>query len=90
MSNKEILGRIGFVIITFIFVVFLINAQDTGFWVTLPTVTPNLANKKSLELLWTTLVTATIIQGLVLYAAILGSNLQFTPMTKKKINEDER
>ncbi|MFX0182343.1 MAG: hypothetical protein ACFE95_04590 [Candidatus Hodarchaeota archaeon] len=89
MSNKEIFGRIGFAIITFILLMFFITAQESGIWATLPTVKPSRANQKSLELLWTTLATATIIQGFMLYAALLGSNLQFTPTAKEKENKEE-
>lgn len=88
MNNKETLGRIGFALITFILLILFVDTQD-GVWVNLPTVSLNLANKNSLSLLWTTLVTATIIQAFMLYTALLGSNLQFTPATIKKNYEDE-
>ena len=89
MNNKEIFGRIGFTIIIFILLMFFIAAQESGFWATLPAVKPSKANQESLELLWSTLATATIIQGFMLYAALLGSNLQFTPTKKEKRNKEE-
>ncbi|MFX1284926.1 MAG: hypothetical protein ACFFB5_14795 [Promethearchaeota archaeon] len=89
MNNKEVLGRIGFAIIGFILLVLIVDAQDSGAWATLQTVKPNLANERSLGLLWTTLATSTIIQGFMLYAALLGSNLQFSPPTKEREKEEE-
>lgn len=89
MNNKEILGRIGFAIIAFILLVLFIDGQDNGIWATLPTIQLSLANERSLSLLWTTLATSTIIQGFMLYAALLGSNLQFSAPTKEEENEEE-
>lgn len=89
MNNKEVLGRIGFAIILFILIVLFINNQGGGFWATLPAVEQSSANEKSLELLWTTLATSIIIQGFMLYTALLGSNLQFSPPPKEREHEEE-
>ncbi len=89
MSNKDIFGKVGFIIIVFFLFVFFLGAQESGTWAILQTTDPSSANEKSLELLWTTLVTATLIQGFLIYAALLGSNLQFTPVTKKQKDKEE-
>ena len=89
MNHKETFGKIGFAIITFLLLIFFIEAQGSGNWVTLEGYDPNLANQRSLELLWTTLASATLIQGFMLYSALLGANSQFTPPTKKFNNKEE-
>ncbi len=89
MSNKDLFGKIGIAVIVFFLLVFFLEAQESGIWAILQTTDPDSANEKSLELLWTTLVTATLIQGFLIYAALLGSNLQFTPITKKQDNKEE-
>ncbi|PWI47422.1 hypothetical protein CEE45_12030 [Candidatus Heimdallarchaeota archaeon B3_Heim] len=89
MNHKETFGKIGFFIITFLLLIFFIEAQGSGNWATLQAVDSSLANQRSLELLWTTLVTATLIQGFMLYSALLGANSQFTPPTKKVNNKEE-
>ncbi|MFX1534585.1 MAG: hypothetical protein ACFFDI_10220 [Promethearchaeota archaeon] len=81
MSNKEVFTKIGLILI--IFLLFLVGLQAQGLsWASLPTSPLATANTTSLQLLWTTLVAATLIQGFVIFAALLGANLQFTPVKK--------
>ncbi len=87
MSNKDTYGKIGIFIIIFLLLIFIIMAQGSGIWATLETVDPSSANQKSLQLLWTTFVTATLIQGFLIYATLLGSNLQFSPVSKNDKEE---
>ena len=89
MNYKETFGKICFVTIIFLLLVLFLETQGDGNWATLQTIEQNLANQKSLELLWTTLVTATLIQGFMLYSALLGVNSQFTPPTKKPNNKED-
>lgn len=89
MIQKDSLGKIGLFLIIFLLVIILLEAQGVGNWAILQTVDPGIANQRSLELMWTSLVTATIIQGFLLYTALLGANSQFTPPTKKVNNKEE-
>ncbi|MFX1512498.1 MAG: hypothetical protein ACFFCQ_07925 [Promethearchaeota archaeon] len=89
MSNKEMVGKIGIAILIFALLLFIIDARAPDVWATLPGFSSDTANDKSLEFLWKEpLVTATLIQGFVLFAALLGINLQFTPTRKKKKGDD--
>ena len=90
MSRKELFGKIGIVLVSFLLVLFLLNSLSTGIWAeTLSTVSRGTANKESLRLLWTVVVTATIIQAFVFYVALLGMNMLFNPLIKKNKQRDE-
>ena len=90
MSRKELFGKIGIVLVSFLLVLFLLNSLSTGIWAeTLSTVSRGTANKESLRLLWTVVVTATIIQAFVFYVALLGMNMLFNPLIKKNKQGDE-
>lgn len=79
MGSKEMFAKIG--LVSIIFMLFLVIINDQGnIWATLSTVDVTLANSQSLELLWTGLVAATLLQGFVVFAALLGANLLFTPV----------
>lgn len=82
MGYKEMFAKIG--LVSIIFMLFLVIINGLGnIWADpskLPLVDVALANNQSLELLWTTLVAATLLQGFVVFAALLGANLQFTPV----------
>ncbi|MHA1450054.1 MAG: hypothetical protein ACTSP4_11595 [Candidatus Hodarchaeales archaeon] len=79
MGFKEMFAKIG--LISIIFMLFLVVINDQGnIWANLSTVDVALANGQSLQLLWTGLVAATLLQGFVVFAALLGANLQFTPV----------
>lgn len=83
MSSKDMFGKIGLAVVIFILLLFVLDARGTGLWAA---VDPDAGAKDPLELLWKKdfLVTATIIQAFVLFAALLGINLQFAPITGKK------
>jgi len=87
MSNKDIFGKIGIFLIIFVLLIFVIMTQGSEIWATLETVDSSLANQISLQILWTTLVTATLIQGFLIYSALLGANSQFSPSSKKNKGE---
>jgi amino acid transporter len=90
MSSKEMFGKIGIVLVSFLLVLFLLNSLSTGIWAeTLSTVSRGTANKESLRLLWTVVVTATIIQAFVFYVALLGMNMLSNPLIKKNKQRDE-
>jgi len=88
MSNKDTYGKIGIFIIIFLFLILIITTQESEIWATLDTVDPSSANHTSLQLLWTTLATATLIQGFLIYSALLGSNSQFSPVSEKNKEEN--
>jgi predicted secreted protein len=87
MTNKETFSKIGIFFIIFILLVFFIMTQGSDIWATLDTVDINLANQKTLQFLWTTLVTAILIQGFLIYSALLGANSQFSLPSKKTKGE---
>jgi hypothetical protein len=88
MSNKDTYGKIGIFILIFLLLIVIIMTQGTEIWATLDTVDPSTANYTSLQLLWTTFVTATLIQGFLIYSALLGSNSQFSPTSKQTKEEN--
>jgi len=88
MSNKETYGKIGIFLLVFLMLIAIIMDQGTEIWATLETVDPSSANHTSLQLLWTTLATATLIQGFLIYSALLGSNSQFSPVSKQNKEEN--
>ena len=81
--SREMFGKIGLAVVIFILLLFVLDARGTGLWAA---VDPDADENDPLELLWQKefLVTATIIQAFVLFAALLGINLQFAPITGKK------
>ncbi|MFX0117478.1 MAG: hypothetical protein ACFFB3_23225 [Candidatus Hodarchaeota archaeon] len=83
MSAKDMFGKIGLAILIFMLLLFVVDSRGTGLWAV---VDPSAGANDPLELLWKQdfLVTATIIQAFVLFAALLGINLQFAPITGKK------
>ncbi len=91
MSYKKMFGKIGITLVSFFLILFLLNSLGSGMWAeTLSTVNRGTANEVSLRLLWTTVVTATIIQAFVFYVALLGMNMVFNPLIKKNQQEDEQ
>lgn len=87
MTNKDTFSKIGIFFIIFVLLVFLIMSQGSDIWAILDTVDISLANQNTLQLLWTTLVTAILIQGFLIYSALLGANSQFSPPSKKNKGE---
>ena len=83
MSNKDIFSKIGIFILIFILLIFVIMTQGSEIWAILETVDSSLVNQMSLQILWTTLATAILIQGFLIYSALLGANSQFLPPSKK-------
>lgn len=79
MSNKELVAKVGLVTIIFLLFLLVLDSLSPGS-ATLSAVSVTLANVQSLELLWTVLATATLLQAFVIFAALLGANLQFTPV----------
>ena len=78
MSNKQVFGTISLSIFVFLLLLIVVtNIQDSNTWTDVATGTTT-----SLELLWTNLFPAVLIQGFVLFAALLGVSLQFTPVKK--------
>ncbi|MHA2298312.1 MAG: hypothetical protein ACXAEU_18355 [Candidatus Hodarchaeales archaeon] len=80
MSYKDVFSKIGLVSIIFLLFLIVIDTQVIT-WATLNTVDKTTANIQSLQLMWTTLVAATLIQGFVIFSALLGANLQFSPQS---------
>jgi hypothetical protein len=89
MSNKDAYGKIGIFLLIFLLLISIIMDQGTEIWATLETIDPSLANHTSLQLLWTTLATATLIQGFLIYSALLGSNSQFSPRSRQNKEENQ-
>ena len=77
MANKQLFGTIGLTFFVFLLLLIVVSDFSMIQWGTLP-----VDSKMSLELLWTDLFPIVLIQGLVLFAALLGVNLQFTPVKK--------
>lgn len=77
MANKQLFGTIGLALFVFLLLLIVVSDFSMIQWGILP-----VDSKMSLELLWTDLFPIVLIQGLVLFAALLGVNLQFTPVKK--------
>jgi len=87
--SKELFGKIGFVVLlfaAFLYIFSLINIPLA----TLTTTDVTTANQLSLVNLWDNMNGVTLIQGFVIFTALLGASSQFTPPTKiKKPYEEE-
>lgn len=78
--NKDMFAKMGMFSLLFIVLLYFIS-DFSSFWYTIDyTLTESTPDMESLSLMWTTVITATLIQGFVLFAALLGANLQFTPV----------
>jgi len=92
MSGKKgIASRMGLAIIMFLLLLLVINYAGAGLFADLtgnmvPKIT---SNTDTLTLLWTTLFTVTMIQGFVVFAGLLGANLQFTPVKDHHSHTEE-
>ncbi|MHA1207374.1 MAG: hypothetical protein ACTSQ9_03705 [Candidatus Hodarchaeales archaeon] len=81
--SKELFGKIGFVVLlfaAFLYIFSLINIPLA----TLTTTDVTTANQLSLVNLWDNMNGVTLIQGFVIFTALLGASSQFTPPTKIK------
>lgn len=81
--SKELFGKIGFVVLlfaAFLYIFSLINIPLA----TLIAKDVTTANQVSLENLWVDMNGVTLIQGFVIFTALLGASSQFTPPTKIK------
>ena len=83
--TKDMFAKIGMFSLLFIVLLYFVS-DFSGFWYTIDyQITSGLTlDAESLNLIWTTLITATLIQGFVLFAALLGANLQFTPTMEEQ------
>ena len=80
MANKQLFGTIGLTLFVFLLLLMVVSGFGGITWATIPGL-PSITIE-SLNLLWTDLFPVVLIQGLVLFAALLGVNLQFTPVKK--------
>ena len=87
--SKELFGKIGFVVLLFAAFLFLFSLINIPL-ATLTTTDVTTANQLSLANLWDNMNGVTLIQGFVIFTALLGASSQFTPPTKiKKPYEEE-
>ncbi|MHA1513522.1 MAG: hypothetical protein ACTSRJ_05600 [Candidatus Hodarchaeales archaeon] len=87
--SKELFGKIGFVVILFAALLYIFSLINIPL-ATLTTTDVTTANQLSLVNLWDNMNGVTLIQGFVIFTALLGASSQFTPPTKiKKPYEEE-
>jgi len=81
--SKELFGKIGFVVLLFaalLYIFFFFNIPPA----TLTRTDVTTANQLSFANLWDNMKGVTLIQGFVIFTALLGASSQFTPPTKIK------
>jgi hypothetical protein len=81
--SKELAGKIGFVILLFAALLYIFSLVNIPL-ATLTTTDVTTANQLSLVNLWDNMNGVTLIQGFVIFTALLGASSQFTPPTKIK------
>jgi len=83
--SKELLGKIGFVVLLFTALLYIFSLVNIPL-ATLTTTDVATANQLSLTNLWVwdNMNGVTLIQGFVIFTALLGASSQFTPPTKIK------
>ena len=82
--SKELLGKIGFVVLLFTALLYIVSLVNIPLATTLTTTDIATANQLSLANLWDNMNGVTLIQGFVIFTALLGASSQFTPPTKIK------
>ena len=81
--SKELFGKIGFVVLLFAALLYIFSLVNLPL-ATLVTTDVATANQLSLVNLWDNMNGVTLIQGFVIFTALLGASSQFTPPTKIK------
>lgn len=81
--SKELFGKIGFVVLLFVALLYIFSLVNIPL-ATLTTTDVTTANQLSLVNLWDNMNGVTLIQGFVIFTALLGASSQFTPPTKIK------
>lgn len=81
--SKELFGKIGFVVLLFAALLYIFSLVNIPL-ATLTTTDVTTANQLSLVNLWDNMNGVTLIQGFVIFTALLGASSQFTPPTKIK------
>jgi len=81
--SKELIGKIGFVVLLFVAMLYIFSLINIPL-ATLTTTDVTTANQLSLVNLWDNMNGTTLIQGFVIFTALLGASSQFTPPTKIK------
>lgn len=87
MSYKDLFSKAGLVLIIFFLFLIVLDARGidpaTLNFVDPATLdSPITTNSLSLQILWTDLAPVVLLSGFVLFAALLGANLQFTPISE--------
>ena len=81
--SKELVGKIGFVLLLFTALLYIFSLINLPL-ATLTTTDITTANQLALTNLWDNMNGVTLIQGFVIFTALLGASSQFTPPTKIK------
>ena len=81
--SKELFGKVGFVLFLFTALIYIFSIINIPL-ATLVTTDVVTANQLALTNLWDNMNGVTLIQGFVIFTALLGASSQFTPPTKIK------